>query len=49
VLSLAIPFAFIIATIANGSGPLGVDVPTAAGARAALALVIGVTVAALRG
>ena len=48
-LSLAIPFAFIIATIANGHGPLGVDVPQAAGALAALALVIGVTVAALSG
>jgi hypothetical protein len=49
VLSLAIPLAFIAATVAGGKGPLGVNVPEAVGALAALALVIGVSIAALRG
>ena len=49
VLSIALPVALIVGTIANGRGPLGVDVPQAAGALAAVALVIGVAVAALRG
>ena len=49
VLSLAVPLAFIVATVANGKGPLGVNVPEAVGALIALALVIGVSVAALRG
>jgi hypothetical protein len=49
VLSVAIPLAFVGAAIANGKGPLGIDVPDAAAALAALALVIGVSVAALRG
>ena len=48
-LSLAIPLAFIVATVAGGKGPLGVNVPQAAGALIALALVIGVSIAALRG
>ena len=49
VLSLAIPLAFIVATVAGGKGPLGVNVPEAVGAVIALALVIGVSIAALRG
>ena len=49
VLSLAIPLAFIAATVVGGKGPLGVNVPEAAGALVALALVIGVSIAALRG
>ena len=49
VLSLAIPLAFIAATVLNGTGPFGVNIPQAAGALAALALVLGVTVAAVRG
>ena len=49
VLSVAIPLAFIVATVANGKGPLGVNVPEAVGALIALALVIGVSIAALRG
>ena len=47
--SVAIPLALIAATIAGGKGPLGVNVPEVAGALAALALVIGVSTAALRG
>jgi hypothetical protein len=35
--------------MAGGKGPLGVNVPEAVGALAALALVIGVSIAALRG
>lgn len=49
VLSLAIPLTLIAATVLNGKGPLGVNVPQAAGALIALALVIGVSIAALRG
>ena len=49
VLSIAIPLAFIVATVANGKGPLGVNVPEALGAVIALALVIGVSIAAVRG
>jgi hypothetical protein len=49
VLSLALPLALIAATVLNGHGPLGVNLPQAAGALLALALVIGVTVAAMRG
>jgi hypothetical protein len=49
VLSLAIPLALIVATVAGGKGPLGVTVPDTIGALAALALVIGVSIAALRG
>ena len=48
-LSLAIPLAFIAATVLGGKGPFGVNVPQAAGALVALALVIGVSIAALRG
>lgn len=48
-LSVAIPLALIATTVAGGKGPLGVNVPQAAGALAALALVIGVSIAALRG
>jgi hypothetical protein len=46
---VAIPVAFIVATVAGGKGPLGLNVSKAAGALAALALVIGVSIAALRG
>ena len=49
VLSVAIPLALIAATVAGGKGPLGVNVPDTIGALAALALVIGVSIAALRG
>jgi hypothetical protein len=49
VLSVAVPLVFVAAAIANGKGPLGVNVPDAAAAVVALALVIGVSVAALRG
>lgn len=49
VVSVAIPLALIAATVAGGKGPLGVNVPEAVGALAALALVIGVSIAALRG
>jgi hypothetical protein len=49
VLSLEIPLAFIAAIVLGGKGPLGVNVPQAAGALIALALVIGVSVPALRG
>ena len=48
-LSVAIPLALIAATVAGGKGPLGVNVPDTIGALAALALVIGVSIAALRG
>ena len=48
-LSVAIPLAFIAGAVANGQGPLGVNVPDAVGALIALALVIGVSIAALRG
>jgi hypothetical protein len=48
-LSIAIPLAFIAGAVANGKGPLGVNVPDAVGALIALALVIGVSIAALRG
>jgi hypothetical protein len=48
VLSVAIPLAFIVATLAGGKGPLGVNVPEAIGAIIALALVIGVSAAAVR-
>ena len=49
VLSLAIPLVFIAGAVANGTGPLGVNVPDAVGALVALALVIGVSIGALRG
>jgi hypothetical protein len=49
VLSVAIPVVFIAGAVANGKGPLGVNVPDALGALIALALVIGVSIAALRG
>jgi len=49
VLSVAIPLAFIAATVAAGSGLLGVNLPEAVGAIVALAVVIGVSVAAVRG
>ncbi len=47
--SVALPLLLLGVTILNGSGPLGVKLPTAAGALAGLALVIGVAVAAARG
>lgn len=49
VLSVAVPLFFVGAAIANGKGPLGITVPDTAAAVVALALVIGVSVAALRG
>ena len=49
VLSIALPLALIASTVLGGKGPLGVDLPQAAGVLAALALVIGVSVAAIRG
>jgi hypothetical protein len=49
VLSVALPLALIASTVLAGSGPFGVHVPEAAGALAALALVIGVSAAAIRG
>jgi hypothetical protein len=49
VLSLALPLAFLATTVLNGRGPLGVNIPEAAGALVALALVIVVGVAASRG
>ena len=49
VLSVALPLALIASTVLAGKGPLGVNLPQAAGALVALALVIGVSVAAVRG
>ena len=49
VVSVALPLALIASTVVSHSGPFGVDLPKAAGALAALALVIGVSVAAIRG
>ena len=49
VLSVALPLALIASVVVAGSGPFGVDLPKAAGALAALALVIGVSAAAIRG
>lgn len=49
VLSIALPLALIASTVLAGGGPFGLDLPKAAGALAALALVIGVSIAAIRG
>ena len=49
VASVAIPLALIASTIVGGTGPLGVNVPEEIAALVALALVIGVSVAAVRG
>jgi hypothetical protein len=49
VASVALPLALIASTVLAGSGPFGIKLPEAAGAIAALALVIGVSVAAIRG
>ncbi len=49
VLSVALPLALIASTVLAGSGPFGVQLPEAAAALAALALVIGVSAAAIRG
>ena len=49
VLSVALPLALIASTVLAGSGPLGVQLPEAAAALLALALVIGVSAAAIRG
>jgi hypothetical protein len=49
VLSVALPLALIASTVVARTGPLGLDLPKAAGALAALALVIGVSIAAVRG
>ena len=47
--SVAIPLALIASTLVGGSGPLGVNVPEELAALLALALVIGVSAAAVRG
>jgi hypothetical protein len=49
VVSVAIPLALIASTVVGGKGPLGVNVPEEIAALVALALVIGVSVAAVRG
>ncbi len=49
VLSAVIPLALIVSAVAGGTGPLGVTVPETIGALAALALVLGVSTAAVRG
>jgi hypothetical protein len=49
VASVALPLALIASTVLAGSGPLGVQLPEAAAALVALALVIGVSAAAIRG
>jgi hypothetical protein len=49
VVSVAIPLALIASTVVGGSGLLGVNVPEELAALVALALVIGVSVAAVRG
>jgi hypothetical protein len=49
VASVAIPLALIASTLVGGSGPLGITVPEELAALLALALVIGVSVAAVRG
>ena len=49
VLSVALPLALIASTVLAGTGPLGIHLPQAAGVLAGLALVIGVSVAAIRG
>ena len=49
VVSVAIPLALIASTVVGGTGPLGVNVPEEIAALVALALVIGVSVAAVRG
>jgi hypothetical protein len=49
VISVAIPLALIASTLVNGAGPLGVNVPEELAALVALALVIAVSLAAIRG
>jgi hypothetical protein len=49
VVSVAVPLGLIASTLVNGAGPLGVNVPEAFAALVGLALVIGVSVAAVRG
>ena len=49
VASAAIPLALIASTLVKGTGPLGINVPEAFAALIALALVIGVSIAAVRG
>lgn len=49
VLSVALPLALIASAVLAGSGPLGLDLPKSVGALAALALVIAVSIAAIRG
>jgi hypothetical protein len=46
---MGIEGALIASTVVGGSGPLGVDVPEELAALVALALVIGVSIAAVRG
>jgi hypothetical protein len=47
--SVAIPLALIASTVLGGKGPVGVNVPQEIAALVALALVIGVSVVAVRG
>lgn len=47
-LSVLLPLAVMASALTPGRGPLGLDLPTSAGALAGVALVIGVTIAALR-
>jgi hypothetical protein len=49
VVSVAIPLALIASTLVGGKGPLGVNVPEEIAALVGLAVVIGVSVAAVRG
>jgi hypothetical protein len=47
--SVAIPLALIASTVLGGKGPVGVNLPQEIAALVALALVIGVSVVAVRG
>jgi hypothetical protein len=49
VISVAIPLALVASTLVGGTGPLGVNVPEEIAALVALALVIAVSIAAVRG
>lgn len=46
--SVALPLAIMAGALTPGRGPLGLDLPQAAGALAGVALLLGVTVAAIR-
>ena len=49
VISVAIPLALVASTLVGGTGPLGLNVPEELAALVALALVVAVSVAAVRG